>query len=196
MKEKIGPYPYLYPVPIVLVGTAHDTIPNYTTVGDVAIMGIGTPLMCISISETALARQNIVETGVFSINVPTVQMLAAVDFCGAHSGKTYHKEHLFTTLFGDNPMIPLIAECPVNMECDVIHDFQEANRHIFIARISQTHIDHQYVTYEDGKRHIANLNALQPIAYALDNHYYSIGEIIGTGYQEGKAIESMILKRK
>jgi hypothetical protein len=30
------------------------------------------------------------------------------------------------------------------------------------------------------------MDKLDPIIYALDNRYYRIGEIIGTGYQEGK----------
>ncbi len=42
----------------------------------------------------------------------------------------------------------------------------------------------------EGKQHLADLTVLDPLIYALDNRYYKIGNPIGTGYQEGKAISA------
>ena len=44
MKIKIGPIPYVYPVPIVLVGAEVNHKPNFETIGDVGLMGIKSPI--------------------------------------------------------------------------------------------------------------------------------------------------------
>jgi hypothetical protein len=44
MKISLGKTPFIYPIPIVLVGAYVEGKINYVEVGDVAIMGIGTPL--------------------------------------------------------------------------------------------------------------------------------------------------------
>ena len=43
-----------------------------------------------------------------------------------------------------------------------------------------------YLVEVDGKKQIAGLTHLDPILYALDNRYYSIGQPIGVGYKETK----------
>lgn len=196
MKISIGTYPYLYPVPVVLVGTLTGDRPNYTTLGDIAIMGIRVPLICISLGDTSLACENVLKKMSFSINIPTTDLLAKVDFCGSKSGREFAKEKLFTTILSENEQLPFIQECPVNMECQVIHDFKVKNRHMFIAEVLQTYVSSDYIQCSDDKKKVANINKLDPIIYALDNKYYSIGSPIGTGYQEGKAIDAEALKRE
>ncbi len=187
MKISLGTIPLIYPVPIVLIGTYVDGSINYTEVGDVAIMGIGTPLVTISLNTNHHTTAGIKDTKFFSINIPNTEMMAKADYCGIHSGKNTDKSKLFSNSKGPHGT-PLIDECPVNLECKVIHDVTIKNRHIFIAEVMETFIDEIYTEKVGSKTKIADMKKLNPLIYSLDNYYYSIGEIIGEGYKEGKII--------
>jgi len=79
----------------------------------------------------------------------------------------------------------MIHECPVGLECQVQEIVQIKHRRIFIAEVLECYVSEQFVEAADGKQRIAPLSELDPIIYALDNRYYRIGGVIGTGYQEG-----------
>ncbi len=185
-KRSIGPIPYLYPVPIVLVGATVEGRANYATVGDCAIMGIRPPLAAVSLGESAFTTRGILEVGSFSINVPTTGMLSLVDYFGTVSGKDVDKSALVESTPGTIPNVPLIVVCPVNLECRVIEECTVEHRHVFVAEVVEAHIDERFVTDVDGRPTIAPLQDLDPILYALDNTYYSVGRPIGTGYQEAE----------
>ncbi|MHA1213583.1 MAG: hypothetical protein ACTSSH_14140, partial [Candidatus Heimdallarchaeota archaeon] len=85
--------------------------------------------------------------------------------------------------------IPMIQECPVNIECKVLKEFSIQHRQIFVAEVIQTHVTEKFVTEQDGHKRIAEMTELDPIIYALDNKYYKIGEPIGIGYKESKKLK-------
>ncbi len=185
MKSAIGNIPYLYPVPIVLVGCTVNGSENYTTVGDVSIMGIKPALMAISLNENHYTTAGIIEKGHFSINIPTADMMKDVDYCGVYSGREVDKSSMFSlqkTEYG----ISIIDECPVSIICKTVKDFLIEHRHIFVGEVLKTYIDEKYIKYDDGAKKIVNMDKLNPLIYGLDNKYYTIGKQIGTGYKEGK----------
>ena len=184
-KSTIGAVPLVYPIPIVLVGATVDGRPNFTEVGDCAVMGIQPALVAISLSATHHTTKGIDATGVFSVNFPSTQMLSLTDYCGMVSGRDVDKSALFSTFPGEETQAPMIEECPVGLECRVVEVVQIEHRRLFIARVLECYVSDEFVQIIDGKKKIADVCALDPIIYALDNRYYRIGEPIGTGYQEG-----------
>lgn len=190
MKIKLGSVPYLYPIPIVLAGANVAGKPNFETIGDVGLMGIKPPLVFISSGATHYTNQGILENGTFSINVPTTDMLAVVDYCGQVTGRDIDKSTLFEVFYGELGNAPLIVTCPVNLECRVIKEFSIQHRQIFVGEVVQTYIDEAWVSEEAEERAIADLTRLDPIIYALDNCYYRIGDPIGVGYQEAKKLQT------
>lgn len=189
MKTKIGALPYIYPIPITLVGATVDGKPNFTTIGDIGLMGINPPLVAISSHANHHLTKGIVETGCFSINFPTTNMLEEVDYCGIVSGRDVDKSSLFDVFYGDSKTAPMITECPVNLECEVVKEFNIEHRQMSVGQVVQTHINNEFLTEVNGKKAISDLSQLDPILYALDNRYYSIGKEIGIGYQEAKKRE-------
>ena len=184
-KVKLGAVPLVYPIPIVLVGATVDGVANFTEVGDCAVMGINPALVTISLSATHHTTEGINATGAFSINFPSTQMLSLADYCGMVSGRDVNKEALFATFPGETTDTPLIQNCPVGLECQVIDVVQVKHRRLFIAEVIECYVSSQFVENVAGKQRVADLTKLDPILYALDNRYYSIGDIIGTGYNEG-----------
>ncbi|MEW5869830.1 MAG: flavin reductase family protein [Chloroflexota bacterium] len=189
MKIKLGAIPYIYPVPIILAGAKVNGKPNFETVGDVGLMGINPPIVFISSGATHYTNQGILEHGTFSINFPTTTMLALVDYCGQTSGRDVDKGALFEVFYGELESAPMIAECPVNLECRVLKEFSIQHRQIFVGEVVQAHVNETLVSEQDSRHSIADLTRLDPILYALDNRYYRIGSAIGIGYREAQKLK-------
>lgn len=188
MKRKCGALPYIYPVPIVLAGSVQDGKATFTTIGDVGLMGINPPLVYISSHTRHYLNQGILANRCFSINFPRTDMLALVDYCGQVSGREVDKGALFEVFYGDLASAPLIAGCPVNLECELVKEITIQHRQIFIGQVAETHVDEDFVSHEDGRPVLADLGRLDPILYALDNRYYRVGEPIGIGYREAEKL--------
>ncbi len=192
MKVKIGSIPYIYPVPIVLVGANVNGKPNFETIGDVGLMGIKPPIVFVSSGADHYTNQGILENGTFSINLPTTEILPVVDYCGQVSGRVEDKGALFEVFYGDLGTAPLIAACPVNLECRVIKEFSIQHRQVFVGEVAQTHVDEAMISEGENRKQIADLLALDPILYALDNRYYRVGAVIGVGYREAQRLKHSI----
>ncbi len=184
MKIPLGPYACVYPIPIALAGANVDGKPNYEEVGDLALMGIKPALVCLSSHRDHYTNIGILQNQSFSLNFPTTSMLAKADACGVVSGREFDKSKFFTTFYGELKTVPMIEECPVNLECRVLQQVLIEHRQVFIAEVVCAYASDSYVIEENGKKRLADLQKLDPILYALDNRYYSIGQLIGTGYKE------------
>jgi len=187
-KIKHGPIPLVYPIPITLVGAMVAGRPNYTTIGDCGLAGIKPPLVFVSSHRDHYINKGIIESGTFSINFPDTKLLEKTDYCGMVSGRDADKSALFQTFYGELQSAPMILECPVNLECRLLKEFSIEHRQIFIGEVVQCHTDEGLIMQHEGGKAFADMKKLDPIIYALDNKYYRIGEIIGTGYEEVKKI--------
>jgi flavin reductase (DIM6/NTAB) family NADH-FMN oxidoreductase RutF len=189
MKIKVGRLPYIYPVPIVLAGAMIAGKASFTTLGDVGLMGIDPPLVYISSHRKHYLNQGILETGCYSINFPTSSMLPLVDYCGQVSGRDADKGALFEVFYGILEQVPMILDCPVNLECRVVKEFSIQHRQVFVGEVAQTYVDEPLVSKDQDRFRITDLGKLDPIIYALDNVYYRVGPPIGIGYQEARKLK-------
>ena len=186
MKVKTKPIPFIYPIPIILAGANVHGKPNYILIGDVGIMGLNPPLVYISSHVNHYTNVGILQNNTFSINIPNTPLLDKADYCGLVSGSEADKAALFTTTYGELETAPMIDECPVSIECEVIKEFCIEQRQIFVGKVAATYINEELITKVGEKSTFADLTKFDPIIYGLDNLYYSIGEPIGTGYNEGQ----------
>lgn len=186
MKIELGPTSYIYPIPVILAGANVDGKPNYELLGQCGVMGVRPPIVYISSGEDHYTNIGILRNQTYSINFPTTAMLAVTDYCGIVSGHEVDKSVLFESFYGELGTAPMIAECPVNLECRVIKEFSIEHRQVFVGEVVMTYVDEALVREKGERRRVADLTQLDPIMYALDNRYYGIGEPIGVGYQEGK----------
>ena len=174
-------YPFLHPVPIVLVGTKSENgRANFSTIGDVAIAGLNPPLLMISLHESHLSRENLDRTKHFSINVPDKKLLSEVDYCGMVSGKDADKSRIFNTLL-HREGIPYIKDMPFVHFCRVVEKVQVQKRVVYIGEIFEQLLREDIDT--------SDMNGLETILYGLDNMYYKPGVQIGKGYNEGLSLK-------
>ena len=91
----------------------------------------------VSIRPTRLSHEIISQTKEFVINLPTVNMVTAVDFCGVKSGRDVNKfeETGLTPIASSNISAPQILQCPVSVECKVIDIKKLGSHDMFMAEI-------------------------------------------------------------
>jgi flavin reductase (DIM6/NTAB) family NADH-FMN oxidoreductase RutF len=182
MKNKMNsPYPLIHPNPCVLIGTIKNESINFTTIGDIAVAGLNPALIMISLHEHHLACEYIVSSKKFSINIPTDNMVSKVDYCGVYSGRKVDKSKLFDYTLKDG--VPLINECPVSLIAKVEHSHQIMQRVVLICSIESTYVSDNL--FNNKKLDFSKMGGL---VYGLDNKFYSLGNIIGEGYESFKKV--------
>ena len=80
------------------------------------------------------------------MNLPSARMMKETDYCGLVSGREVDKGALFQTFYGKLNTAPMIRECPVNMECRLIHTLDLETHEIFIGDIAGTYCDAECLT--------------------------------------------------
>jgi flavin reductase (DIM6/NTAB) family NADH-FMN oxidoreductase RutF len=91
---------FLYPMPMVLVGSVVEGKANFMAVGWVSRVNFKPPLVGIALGPHH-TNKGIEENRQFSINIPDVSLMEKTDYCGLVSGSHTDKSELCTVLYGD-----------------------------------------------------------------------------------------------
>ena len=182
-KKKIKPYPYLYPMPTILVGANIDKKANFITVGFCGILEYDPLLFYISLVKNRFTSKGIKDNGTFSVNFPSSKMVEITDFVGLTSGNKIDKSKLFEIFYGNLKTAPMIEEAPLNHECQLVKTIDFSGKsEIFVGEIKQTYITEDCLT--DGK---IDTNKLDPIIFSVaDLSYWQVGNYLGKAYKIGK----------
>lgn len=148
MKKIIKPSPIVFPAPAVMVSCGNDTIQNIITISWVGNINSVPPMCSISVRPERFSYSILKETNEFVINLPTVELLAIVDWCGLKSGRDFDKfkEMKLTPQQGKFTKAPIILESPVNIECSIKQSIALGSHEMFIAEIVGIQIDSQFLT--------------------------------------------------
>ena len=143
-KRTLPPATWLSPLPAVLVSSRRPgEKPNIITVSWCGIVCSQPPMLSISIRPATHSFGIVSATGEFVVNVPSRAILEQVDRCGTQSGKNVDKFAAIglTPVPASEVGAPLVAECPVNLECVVRHSLQLGLHRMFVAEIVAAHVD-------------------------------------------------------
>ena len=185
MKKAIGPQTLLYPMPAVLVGAQVNGKPNFMTAAWCGIASHEPPAISVAIRSVRYTFKGISANNTFSINIPSSDMAAKVDCCGIYSGHKIDKSEIFNVDYGQSDTAPLIQECPVNLECKVIHSLDLGSHVLFVGEILETYIDGECMTA--GKADPAKID---PLIYTTGvKQYQKLGEVVGRAWDIGKRKE-------
>jgi flavin reductase (DIM6/NTAB) family NADH-FMN oxidoreductase RutF len=180
-KTKLGPNTIMFPYPTVLVGAMVNGKPNFMTASWVGIACSNPPAISVAIRPERYTYKGVIEHNTFSINVPGSNLAKATDFCGIYSGRDNDKTSLFHIFYGKLENVPLIEECPLNLECKVIHTIEIGTHTLFIGEIMETHANDDCLT--NGK---PDIKKIDPIIYATGTRqYHKIGDEIGRAFKIG-----------
>lgn len=140
----------LYPVPVVLI-SAGIIMPNIMTCNRIASCSAEPPRLCIAVRPLRHSHKLIVETGEFVVNIPAPQQRLLSDYVGVVTG---HSEDKWATAGltrapATRIQTPLIAECPVNIECVVEQQLDLGSHTLFIGLVQAVHVDEKLLDERD-----------------------------------------------
>jgi flavin reductase (DIM6/NTAB) family NADH-FMN oxidoreductase RutF len=165
----------LYPVPAVLVSCGIER-PNIITLAWVGTFCSDPPSLGIGVRPERHSHRLIAEAGEFVVNLPGAGQVGVVDYCGQVSGRDVDKWAAcgLTPAPAHSVRVPLIAECPIAMECRVSQQLSLGTHDLFIGEVLAVQAD-DTVLGDRGKVDYAQADLL---AY-VGGFYRRLGALLG-----------------
>jgi flavin reductase (DIM6/NTAB) family NADH-FMN oxidoreductase RutF len=148
----------IYPTPAGLVTTVDgDGNPNVITLGEIYNLSIRKPVIVgLGIAPERHSHRLLCECREFVVNLPTSALLDKVLSCGNVSGRNGQDKFAMTELTpvpAQRVKPPLIAECPVNLECRLLDDPEPIGDHdLFKGEVLVEHVDAELIDDEGNLR--------------------------------------------
>ena len=166
----------LAPVPPALVSCGTVDKPNVLTVAWTGIINSNPPMTYVSVRPERYSHRLIAESGEFVINLTPSKLVRTADFCGVKSGAQLDKFaacHL-TAEQSSQLAAPMIAECPVSLECRVQKVVPLGSHDMFVAQIVAVNVDEAFVD-EQGRLRLEQCG----LAVYAHGEYFAMGKKIG-----------------
>jgi flavin reductase (DIM6/NTAB) family NADH-FMN oxidoreductase RutF len=194
VKIPIGPQTLIYPMPALLVGANVNGKPNFLTVAWGGIANGEPPMVSVAINHQRYTLQGIRKSLTFSVNVASSDMARETDYCGITSGSKIDKVEVckFKVFYGKLGTAPLIEQCPINLECKVMHILDLGSHSLVIGKIEETHVSESCLT--DGK---PDVNKIKPLIYSRDpaRQYSDLGKVIAKAHNVGQELGRRVKPR-
>jgi len=187
MKKDIGPVNALYPSLTTIVGADVGGKPNFLAVAHVGIMNHGQPqYLSFGINKSHHTNKGIVEHGQFSVNIPSEALMVETDYVGIVTGKNTDKSKVFELFRGDLEHAPLIAGCPVCMECRLSRTFDFETHDVFVGEVVKTWADESVLTDKEK----VDPTKVRPLLFDMGTlSYYGLGPVLGGCWNAGKKLK-------
>ncbi len=184
----------LFPLPPVMVTCGTMEKPNVLTIAWTGIVNSEPPMTYISVRPSRYSHDIIKESGEFVINISTLELAKACDYCGVKSGKNTDKFKEMNLEIEPCKEVkaPMLVKAPVSLECKVKSVSSFGTHDMFLAEIVNVNIDDKYLE-ED------NYLALEKAGLLCFAHgrYYTLGRDLGAfGFSVDKTKENKTKPRK
>lgn len=184
---------FIYPVPAVMVSLRDKSgKSNIITVAWTGTICSDPPMAYISVRKHRASYPMLVESGEFVINLPSEELVRALDYCGVRSLDQVDKWKEMNLHEGQASVVaaPTIEEAPVSIECKVTQVLPLGTHDMFLAEVVAVDVDERYID-EKGAFHMDQVGL---VAYSHGD-YMSLGEKLGSfGYsvrkKTAKAVKS------
>jgi flavin reductase (DIM6/NTAB) family NADH-FMN oxidoreductase RutF len=81
-KVKMGKNNFVYPMPMVLIGTVVNDRANFMAVAWVSRVNFNPPMISVALGKTHYTNEGIHREKTFSVNIPSMELIEKVDCCG------------------------------------------------------------------------------------------------------------------
>ncbi len=182
-KKTLGNKSLLYPMPVTIVGADVGGKPNFLTIAFIGIVNASPGMVAFGSNKRHFTNQGILANRTFSINIPSQDQLIIADYVGLYSGAKIDKSRLFEVFYGKLGNAPMIASCPLNLECRVTDVLDRGGLdQIFVGEIIESYCEEKCLTGGTP-----DINKIKPAVFSMyDNRYFAIGEYLGKAWSIGK----------
>ena len=174
-------------MPMVLVGANVDGKANFMAVASCGEANAEPPMISVAIRHQRYTHRGIRQNMTFSVNIPSADLIRETDYCGIATGAKADKTQVcgFKVFYGKLGTAPLIDECPVNLECKVVHILNLGTHSLFIGEIEEMYIAESFLT--EGR---PDTEKLKPFAYTMYplRQYLACGQSLGKAFFIGKEL--------
>ena len=188
MKKNLGPKPFMYPLPVLIVGTyGEDGTPDAMNVAYGGILNAAR--LQINIGVRHKTSDNIKLKKEFTVGIADKKNLVPADYVGIASGHDTEDKIAKTgwTVFrSENVDAPMFSELPITLECRVeeINQYDQTLR--IVAEIVNTIVD-DAVLDQDGN---VDADKLEAISYDPSTHAYRVlGAAVGQAFADGNNLK-------
>ncbi len=181
-KKKLGPEPLIMPMPAVIIGANVGEKPNFMVASWCGIAGFKPPAVTVALNKARHTLKGIKETGTFSVNIASCEIIRKADYCGIYSGKKRDKSKIFSFFYGESKTAPLVDECPINLECKVLHSLDMKTHFLIVGEIIETYVSNDCLV--DGK--VSPEKVDPPIYIRSTLKYHRLGEILSSAFGIGR----------
>ena len=155
----IGPTTFLSPVPAVML-SCRGTEPgfdqnNLITIGWAGIINSNPPMISVSIRPERHSYTQIMQSGVFCLNLIGQKLCHAMDFCGVKSGRDMDKfkEMGLHAREVEGFPAPALDEAPAFLCCRVKQQIPLGSHDVFLCEVEQVYVS-EALFNEDGSIHL------------------------------------------
>lgn len=132
-------------------------------------------LLVISMHGTKMTKQNVIRTGILSVNLASTDMLELVDYFGLHHAKDHKKDEIsYNVCRGEVVDVPILGASRWVYECEVVRSVETGESTTFFCQIKNVQVDEELAC--DGTFNI-DLTKFDPIVYS--GMYHSVGKLLG-----------------
>jgi len=188
MKKSLGAKTIMYPTPVLLVGSYdREGRANVMTAAWGGICCSKPPCVYVSLRKATYSYSNLMERRAYTISVPSVDLVAEADYFGTASGRDEDKlaRAGLTAVRSELVDAPYIAECPLVLECRLVHAIELGLHTQFVGEVLDVKADEGVL---DARGHLS-IERVRPFLYAPpDRAYYGVGDMLGGAWDIGKRI--------
>jgi len=139
-------YRILHPRPTALiVSMDEENRPNVMACSWLSPASMEPPMVLVLLGEQSYTRSLIVECGEFTVNIPSRRQMKLVKVAGTRTGRETDKfKTVKATLKpGRKVRVPVIEECPANIECKVKGTFEAGECLAILGEVLDAYADRE-----------------------------------------------------
>ncbi|UCH69621.1 MAG: flavin reductase family protein [Candidatus Bathyarchaeota archaeon] len=106
-------------------------------------ISINPPLLLMGVAPERYSHELIAGTKEFVVNVPTIEIVKEMLFCGRKTGKEHDKfkETGLTLLPAKTVRPPIIKECVAHLECKLYQQISMGDHTLFVGEVLTTYVN-------------------------------------------------------
>ena len=186
MKKSLGAKTFLFPTPVLLVGTYDQQgKPNLMTAAWAGICCSNPPCVAVSLRKATYSYSAMVERKAFTISIPSETQIKEADYIGIVSGREVNKfiETGLCAIRSELVDAPYAAELSLILECRLLHTLILGLHTLFVGEIVDVKADTS-ILGEDG---LPEIQKIKPLVFdTAHRNYYGIGPYLGQAFSVGK----------
>ncbi len=96
------------------------------------------PMFGVSIAKKRYSYELIKKGNAFGINIPSPELEKVMMICGRKSGRETDKFMEANLTKEGGAHVPLIKECPISMECELVKEVETGDHVVFVGKVIKT----------------------------------------------------------